>query len=307
MRALAVLTPSESKRLIGKAVAQMDVVKKAFKNGIIIIGRSSTTSFIIEELVGKKINLELSIGGAVVPKGICTNAIKRSELIIKHGKVEKIIKIERRKRLDPKEIRRRVRLALDEMDQDDVYIKGANAIDPDGNAGILLGGLDGGHFGVAVGTIYGKGINLIVPVGLEKMIPTPVGRVVNELGNFRVDRSMGYTVGFFPLIGGQTITEVEAVRILSGADAIPVAAGGINGAEGSIILIIKGEESKVKKMFDILDGIKGEAPIKITPPKCDECSKISCSYHTKFKGFHALEKRYSSRIEYLKKKLSIPV
>jgi hypothetical protein len=51
MQALFTLTPSESKRLIGKAVAAMPEVQNAKEKGYLIIGRDSTNIYITE---GKK-------------------------------------------------------------------------------------------------------------------------------------------------------------------------------------------------------------------------------------------------------------
>ena len=52
MRAQVSLIPTESKQLIAKAVARMEVVRKASAEGIIVIHPSSSTYFIVEELVG---------------------------------------------------------------------------------------------------------------------------------------------------------------------------------------------------------------------------------------------------------------
>jgi hypothetical protein len=42
LRAQVVLTPAESKRLIAKAVAKMDIVQKAFKEGIVVVSTGTT-------------------------------------------------------------------------------------------------------------------------------------------------------------------------------------------------------------------------------------------------------------------------
>jgi len=53
MRAQVSLTPTESKKLIGKAIANMDIVQRAFKNGTVALHPSSSTIFIVEELMGR--------------------------------------------------------------------------------------------------------------------------------------------------------------------------------------------------------------------------------------------------------------
>ena len=54
MQALFTLTSSESKRLLGKAVAAMPEVQHAKNSGYLLIGRGSTNAFILEELLGTK-------------------------------------------------------------------------------------------------------------------------------------------------------------------------------------------------------------------------------------------------------------
>ena len=55
MRIQITLTPPESKKLIAKAVAKLDIVKEALSNGMILVGSSTTCAFVLEELTGKKI------------------------------------------------------------------------------------------------------------------------------------------------------------------------------------------------------------------------------------------------------------
>ena len=53
MRALLVLTPAESKRLIAKAVAAMPEIKKAKEHAQIVIGHGSTNVCVAEEILGR--------------------------------------------------------------------------------------------------------------------------------------------------------------------------------------------------------------------------------------------------------------
>jgi len=55
VQAGAVLTVAESKRLIGKAVAQMPIVKNALANGMVIIIKGTTNRYVAEEITGQKI------------------------------------------------------------------------------------------------------------------------------------------------------------------------------------------------------------------------------------------------------------
>src|SRR5512143_2199942 len=71
MLAQVVLTPAESKKLIAKAVAQLDVVKQAAAEGMIVIHPSSSTYFIFQELTGVKPRTNYWVCGVVTPRGMC--------------------------------------------------------------------------------------------------------------------------------------------------------------------------------------------------------------------------------------------
>ena len=282
IRAQVTLTPTESKRLISKAVIKLDVVQRALTNGIVTIHPSSTTIFIMEELTGK-IPDGVWICGMIVPKGTCIEGSVlegtrerrgptdpsahagdfRHLWVLKKGLLQKNLKLND--------------VAM-EMDVNDVYIKAANAIDPQGNAGILLASVAGGTVSRFMGYAYGKGFNVIIPVGLEKFIPVPIREAVKEAGVKKMDYAMGIPVGLYP-ISGTTITELEAVKILTGATATPIAAGGVGGAEGAITLVIRGSDKQVKKTIVIIKGIKGSILPEIRRAHarvCLTCTMESC-------------------------------
>ena len=54
MKALFVFTPNESKRLIGKAVAATEEVKRALKKANIMVSHGSTSVYVLEEILGKE-------------------------------------------------------------------------------------------------------------------------------------------------------------------------------------------------------------------------------------------------------------
>ena len=74
MRAQIVLTPAESKCFISKAIARMEVVKKAAATGKIVIHPSSTTYFLVKELTGDIPHTNHFILGGVFSQGLCTEA-----------------------------------------------------------------------------------------------------------------------------------------------------------------------------------------------------------------------------------------
>ena len=66
-----VLAPTEAKRLLSKAVLQLEEVKRALEDGIVIIHPSSTTIFMLEELGHTLSDDGIWICGHISPKGLC--------------------------------------------------------------------------------------------------------------------------------------------------------------------------------------------------------------------------------------------
>jgi len=273
LKAVVVLTTSESKRLIGKAIAKLDIVEQAFKKGRILLARSTTNAFVAEEILGINIDKGKFAAGIVVPKGLCANqAATRRFIFIQKGKVQKDVPYSK---------------AVNQLEGGDVFIKSANALDTRGAAGILAASSEGGRIGMAIGTIMARGVHLIIPVGLEKLIPGPISETVEHLGIGTLDYSMGLPIGMIPVCG-RTVSEIEALKVLSGAKAIPIAAGGVNGAEGAVVLAINGENEEVTKAIEVIEEIKGEPVIKVPSTDCTKCLWTNCP---KYSGIGS-KKRY---------------
>jgi hypothetical protein len=254
-RAQVTLTSSECKRLIGKAVAQLDEVKNAYSTGMIFLATSTTNAFVAEELLGMKIEEKgMFTAGVTVPGGPCTTLTsKRTALNYKHLVIEKGKIIDRVGYSDIPKV-------LEKFGKDDVFIKGANAVDPWGVAGIWLGGAPGGTIGHAIGSLMAKGIHLVVPVGLEKLVPYPITDIAPKTGVSTISKSIGMSVGIMPVFG-TIVTEIEAFDILSGVEATPIGGGGIGGAEGSRTFVLEGEPESISKAWHISKSIKGEPPL----------------------------------------------
>ena len=59
-------------------------------------------------------------------------------------------------------------------------------------------------------------------------------------------------------ITGLIFTEIEALEVLCGVQAILIAAGGVAGAEGSVRLLIEGMDEDVEAAVELVKSIKGE-------------------------------------------------
>lgn len=240
------MTPAEGKRLIAKAISCMDSVQKAYREGILIIATSTTTAYVAEELMGKEINKGMFTAGVVTKEGA---SITKADGRYKHYVFEKgALKECTTPELVP---------YLARMGPDDVMIKGANAIDPFGAAGILLAGSGGGTIGTAWGHLIRNGAQLIIAAGLEKLVPGPLDGVAPMMGTEAIDKAMGWKCGMM-VVQGQIITEMEAMKLLFGVDVIPVAGGGIDGAEGCKIFLLEGPAKNVELAYKGLSEIKGE-------------------------------------------------
>ena len=254
VHAIVVLLPSESKRLIARGVLALPEVKRVRKDGLFVISRGTSTAYIAEELLGVKL-----------PKGNCTAGIVtdgRLAVTLPQDQVGPWVFRKGAKSEEPAE------QALKEFTATDVSVKGANAIDPQGNAGVLAANEFGGTIGAIWPVLAARGSHLVVPVGLEKMIPS-VEKAAWQCGNRMWKYVMGAKVALMPASNAEVVTEIEALALLTGVHATHVASGGIGGTEGAVILALEGSDAVVKRAFDLVKSIKGEPPIempRLQPP-----------------------------------------
>lgn len=250
MKVQLTLTPAEGKRLIAKAVANMENVQYAYKNGTLIIATSTTNGYLVEELTGEEVNKGMFTAGVVTKEG--------AQITVPDGRYNHYVFVEGElyKHSSPELVP-----YLAKMGPDDVFIKGANAIDPFGAAGILLHGGGGGTIGTAWGHITRNGIQCIIPVGLEKLVPVSLADVTMRIGANVIDKAMGWPCGMM-VIQGQVITEMEAFQVLFGVEAVPISGGGIDGGEGCKIFLLEGPKENAEAAYEYVASIKGESGIK---------------------------------------------
>lgn len=261
----AILTVAESKRLIGKAVAQMPIVKNAFANGMVIIIKGTTNAYVAEEISGKKANHAAFVTGRIEPEKGPKNlppAKPVNHLILEKGQVVDIPLPEAAKKLKA----------------GDVVIKGANALDyKNKTAAINILDPSGGTTGITMPFIVARKAHLVIPVGLEKLVAGDVVdltlKMREPIESLPVPSPSGRPLTLFPghnipsmwLVTGEIVTELEAIKILTGATAFQSSAGGISGAEGSVWLVFRGTKEQVTKALDLVRSIQGEPPYGITP------------------------------------------
>jgi hypothetical protein len=279
MLAQIVLTPAESKKLIAKAVARLDAVRRAAKKGIVALHPSSSTYFIVEEITGSKPKTNYWVCGVVTPRGMCVEmamalgiGLTPHEESTGPGDLQGTWVIEKG-RLGGEE---KLSSLLYRMTPSDVYVKGVNALDREGNVGILFG-LEG-SMGYIQAARKKRNFTIIYPAGLEKLIPISVKEAAKEAKLNRFESGMGMPVGLFPCPTGVTVNEVRAIELLSGASAIPIASGGLGGAEGAITLVLKGKADEVKKALDVVEQSKGARLPDLRLCNCSDCPVPNCRF-----------------------------
>jgi hypothetical protein len=258
MCAIFVFTPSESKRLIAKAVARLPEVQKAKEEGEIVIGHGSTNVRVAEEILGACPKRANFISGLIVNGTLCvTQAEEKPPMIVL-----------RKGKLVPPEAT--MEDVLQNFGADSVFIKGANAVDPAGNAGVFVAHPSGGTIGYAGGILSARGCRLIVPIGLEKLVPS-IPEATRLCGQDTFYYSQGIRVGMVPLMNAKVVTEVEAFRILFKLTARQVGGGGLNGSEGSAIFVAEGKKEDLDQAIALIEGIKGEPPLRAQKSFCINC------------------------------------
>jgi hypothetical protein len=246
MQALFTLTSSESKRLLGKAVAALPEVQHAKDHGYLVMGRGTTNAFIIEELMNSKMDKERYVAGQIIKGVLCVLGpdLRNKPVTFHQGELQAV---------EPGSV-------IDKLVPGDILIKGANAVDPFGNVGVLMAGPGGGTMGQFYMGLKAQGVATIYPVGLEKLIPSVVGMAC--------------------VADGRVITEIEAIDSLFGLKAVHYASGGWGGTEGSVTLLVEGEDDDVNTCLDMIEGIKGEPPLTAAKSPCKTCG-APCSFQGK--------------------------
>jgi len=262
--ALVTLRPAASRRLIAKATVELPEVKAARKKGIIIIARGITAAYVSEEMFNIKVEPKSQqTAGLVVNSATNANTAPPpcTMHVVRDGKVVENAD-------STKEI-------LD-FGPDDVLIKGANAVDPQGNAGVMASSLKGGTWGMFTPIVTGRNSHLIITVGLEKMVSS-VWDACEHSGVYYYKYSMGLPAKLTPTVTGRIVTEIQALGVLAGVKAYHICSGGVGGSEGAVTLSVEGSDANVKKALDLVNSLKNEPPTS-----CEETYYVSSPEDYKF-------------------------
>jgi hypothetical protein len=239
------VTTSMGKRLIGKAMAHHPDIQAVLKKGTLVIIAGTTNGYVAEEIL-KSLGQDEGFsrvgfrrGVTVAPGAKAARADFAGDAVLTDGVWQ---------------TGKTVVDVADELKTGDIVLKGANAFDPRGQAAVQIGDRKGGTIMAAIPAVIGRRVRLIVPVGLEKR----VFEDVNVLAQ-RCNAPGSEGPRLLPL-PGDIFTELDAIKLLTGAEACLLAAGGVYGAEGSSWLGISGTEEQVQAAAALIRSVAGEPP-----------------------------------------------
>jgi len=245
-------------RFIAKAVAQLPEVVRAATDGEIAIGHGGTNVYVAEEIFGECTSRDKYLSGIIVNRILCvTQAEEKPQMLLWRKGV-----------LNPPAAT--MAETLKDFGADSVFIKGANAVDAEGNVGVFVANPAGGTIGWSYGILSARGCHLIVPVGLEKLVPS-VRAAARSCGQDTLYYCQGIRIGMIPIMNATVVTEIEAFRILFDLKAVHVGGGGMTESQGSVVLVAEGEKEKLDRAIALIESIKGEPSLRPRKSACTNC------------------------------------
>ncbi len=246
------ITPAAGKRLIAKSMPHIEEIRQAVDSRTVVIVAGTTNGYVAQELL-KSIGQEASFtregffrGITLPPQGKVASTGRLPE---GERRFTGDVVIEKGKWLPGKTISD----VIDGLKAGDVIIKGANALDVEhGKAGVLIGDSKAGTIGVALQAVYGRRVSLYIPVGLEKRIAGDIEEAARLLN------SPGVHGARLMPVSGVIVSELSAIRILTGCVAVMSAAGGVCGAEGSVWIAARGSAKQTEDLRAVYSEISHE-------------------------------------------------
>jgi hypothetical protein len=244
------LTVAAAKRLIGRGMAGHPAIKEALSSATLVIIAGTTNGYVAEEILrdlghADEFSRKRFFRGILLPPGRTTETGRLpdesgfpGDVVIAKGVWQK---------------GKTIFDVADSLREGDVILKGANALDLAGKqAAVLIGHPQGGTTIAALQAVVGRRARLILPVGLEKRVP---GDLMELAARTNAPGESGYRMMPLP---GEVFTEIDAIRMLTGAEAEIVAAGGADGAEGAVLLALQGSEAQLAKAAELMREVSGE-------------------------------------------------
>jgi hypothetical protein len=237
------VTPAAGKRLIGKAMAIHPHIKPVLKKGTLVVIAGTTNGYVAEEILKVLGQAEgfsrqgFRRGLTVAPGAEAVKADFAGDVVIHNGEWQ---------------TGQTIFDVADDLQAGDVVLKGANAFDGRGQGAVQIGHPQGGTILAALAAVFGRRVRLIVPVGLEKRV---FGDVNVLAGKINAPGAEGPRLLPTP---GEIFTELDAIKLMTGAEACLVAAGGVYGAEGASWLGITGSQAQIQAAGELIQSVRAE-------------------------------------------------
>lgn len=239
------ITTAMGKRLIGKGIAQLPPIHAVLEKGTLAIIAGTTNGYVAEEVLGMLNQTEgftrmgFRRGLTAAPGNKAPNVDFPGDVIIVDGTWQR---------------GKTIYDIVEDLKAGDVVLKGANAFDPYGHAAVQIGHPQGGTIHATLSAVYGRRVQILVPVGVEKR----VFEDVIELAAY-VNAPDASGTRLYP-IPGQIFSELDAIEVLTGAEARLIAAGGIYGAEGAAWVGVSGSQEEEVAAADLIRSVRNEPP-----------------------------------------------
>jgi hypothetical protein len=260
------LTVEESKELIARAVLLHPLIRHSKEKGTIILKGGTTVSKISEKLCG----VPLRICGRITERGtvsVWKDTDDPHTLLVKNGEYENIDSRILEKTID--------------LGSDDLIVCSANAFDNKNRATMMAGSIGGGNIGTSLSRWYTEGVKVLIPVGIEKLVPGDLDISISKASRKEVIFSNGMSVGLLPL-PGEIFTEIEAFKMFGDVEVNVIGAGGLFGASGSYTFLVEGGDNAIDNIISLIKDIKESKP----NVSGETNSLKECSYPTERCGYH---------------------
>lgn len=244
------ITPAAGKRLIAKALATHPTIQNTLKKGTLVLIAGTTNGYLAEEILNtvgaEGFSRKRFFRGLTMPPNkrvtkegrLADESQFPGDVVIVRGKWQK---------------GKTIADIVDSLKEGDVIVKGANALDlTRKQAALLIGHPKAGTAGLSLPAVVGRRVKLIVAVGLEKRINGDLNVIAAKLNE---PNAVGYR--FLPL-SGEVFTELDAFKLLCGVEAELIAAGGVNGAEGSCWIEIYGTKEQERIAQEVYASVASE-------------------------------------------------
>ncbi|WP_291601711.1 hypothetical protein [Bacteroides sp.] len=240
------LTVSEGKRLIAKGILNTPRIREKLENGMIIITRGTTNTYIAEELANLSSPHGSFLTGHFVPEGaqrVGKDVEQKKEIVLENGKVVDLSYED----------------ALKKLKKGDIIFKGGNLLNYERKqAAVCIGAPDGGTTYRLLPYVGAEKAELIIPIGLEKETSANLRDYEKALDN--KNQKLNFVPKLHLYKEGTIFTEIEALKQFANVKAFPYGVGGVANREGGVSLVIVGVKSEVEKILSLVKSIQGEKP-----------------------------------------------